>query len=152
MKGLDESLKISLFSIPGTHDSAARDHSLEFVNCQVLDIRSQLEIGVRFFDMRVAAKNGDWVMMHGTFDLGFNFYVDMLRPIYSFLIQYPSECVIMRIKKEGDDDLPNEPFARYYRRNPTMWLLQDGIPTLKECKGRIFALRQGWDAPSGKIR
>jgi len=154
MEGLDESLSISLFSIPGTHDSAARDHSLEFVNCQALNIRSQLEIGVRFFDMRVAVKGKgrDWVMMHGSFDLDFNFYVDMLRPIYDFLSKYPSECVIMRIKKEGSAHLPTEPFVRYSQRNPTMWLLQNRIPTLEECRGKIFALRDEWELESREIR
>jgi len=148
MKYLDGSKKLSLYSIPGTHDSAARDQTILWVNCQELNIFSQLEIGVRFFDMRVAEKNGEWVMMHDTYDLGFKFQRDMLKPIYMFLNAQPSECVIMKIQKAGDGHLPNGLFAKYWGQNPAKWLLQDEVPTLHECRGKIFVLRRYWSAPS----
>jgi len=154
MKGLDGSKKLSVFSIPGTHDSAARGHSLEWVNCQDWSIFSQLKNGVRFFDMRVKLKNEHWVMVHGEYELGFNFEHDMLDPIYRFLDLYPSECIIMRIQRDSGGSVGfNETFAKYVNKKRNRWLLQSNIPTLNMCRGKIFTLTSKWKPPSGiKVR
>lgn len=150
MKGLDGSKKLSMYSIPGTHDSAARGHSIEWVNCQDWNIWTQLINGVRFFDMRVQLKRGQWIMVHGDYVLGFNFEHDMLNPIYRFLEQYPSECIIMRIQRDsGGSSGFNNPFTKFINTMPNRWLLQNNIPTLNQCRGKIFALRNGWAPPSG---
>jgi len=110
--------------------------------------------GVRFFDMRVKLKNEQWVMVHGDYELGFKFERDMLNPIYRFLDLYPSECIIMRIKRDSGGLVGfNEPFAKYINKERNRWLLQNNVPTLNMCRGKIFALREEWQPPSGiKVR
>jgi len=153
MKGLDGSKQLSLFSIPGTHDAAARDHLLEYVNCQTWNINSQLHNGVRFFDMRVQSENDKWIMVHGDFKLGFDFHQDMLKPMYKFLEEYPSECITMRIKRDsGVSDGYSDIFAKYVEEMREKWLLQEEVPTLDMCRGKIFVLRDEWGSSDFNIR
>ena len=53
MKVLPDTLPLSGISIPGTHNSHTHYHALPSVRCQVLDVRTQLENGIRFLDVRV---------------------------------------------------------------------------------------------------
>ncbi len=70
MKNLDDHLLITQITIPGTHDSAAdHDHCDENSACkpvswavvtQAYNIQDQMEMGVRFFDVRLAYnRHGD---------------------------------------------------------------------------------------------
>ena len=60
MKEVSDDYLIKQMSIPGTHDSGAT-HSIFDVagKCQDLRIQSQLNIGVRFFDLRLQLKNDE---------------------------------------------------------------------------------------------
>jgi len=150
MMGLDGSRRLSEYSIPGTHDTAARGHSVEWVNCQDWSIWTQLIHGVRFFDMRIKLKHGKWVMVHGDYELGFDFERDMLNPIYKFLHYFRHECIIMQIQRvSGDQGGITDAFRKYIDKKRYRWLLQDNIPTLNQCRGKIFAVRKYWSPPSG---
>ena len=72
-------------SIPGTHDSGAT-HSIFDVagKCQDLDIETQLEIGVRFFDIRLQQVNDKFNVVHSFVDQGLTFD-NVLKDLNSFL-------------------------------------------------------------------
>lgn len=97
-------------TIPGTHDSATQYVSLSPIfQCQDTDIKTQLENGYRYLDMRLVLKNDNLILKHNfakckkersifstplTLD-------DVLEDIYTFLDKHPSETVIFCAKKEN---------------------------------------------------
>ena len=77
--------------------------------CQDTDIKTQLENGYRYLDMRLVLKNDNLILKHNfakckkersifstplTLD-------DVLEDIYTFLDKHPSETVIFCAKKEN---------------------------------------------------
>lgn len=66
----DETL-LSAMTIPGTHDSCARSN-IPFVRTQYLSISQQLELGIRFFDLRLRRHDDSKLYCyHGGVALGF---------------------------------------------------------------------------------
>ena len=121
MAKIPDNKKIILMNIPGSHDSTAYCmHCLgsKFAKTQSLDIPSQLRIGVRIFDIRVTLDSNsccenteekiencnDMICCHGICNC---FYIEnnkkikltykeVLNQIRDFLIEYPTETVIMK--------------------------------------------------------
>ena len=122
MSKISDNKKLVLINIPGTHDSTAY-----YLNClgscfaqtQYIDITSQLNIGVRKFDIRITKdnsccfwpennKNKNWtesiICCHGICDCFHSengkkinlTYVSVLQQIKNFLNEFPSETVIIK--------------------------------------------------------
>lgn len=54
MSGIDDSMKLSEFTIPGTHDSATEHIMFPYsYSCQNTSVTEQLNAGFRFFDLRL---------------------------------------------------------------------------------------------------
>ena len=70
MSTLDSSLSLGAIAMPGTHDSGAtKDLVLPgTARCQSLTIAEQLDIGVRYFDIRLRRVDGDLHVYHGEAD------------------------------------------------------------------------------------
>lgn len=121
MSKIPDDKKIILINIPGSHDSCAfKMHYFGsiFAKTQNLDIQQQLKIGVRHFDIRVALNNAaccgqlekdqekdiDLICCHGICNCHYIennkkrilTYKDVLNQIKSFLMQYPTEMVIIK--------------------------------------------------------
>lgn len=113
MKYLDDSMLLTDLSIPGTHNSAAGGYSpwesgavgADYAECQVKTVKHQLLSGFRFLDLRIDCDAGDggkykMKIFHG------NFYCCTLQAVMSdvneFLEDHPTECVLIRFKKEED--------------------------------------------------
>ncbi|MCR5490834.1 MAG: phosphatidylinositol-specific phospholipase C [Bacilli bacterium] len=102
MKNLDDSAKLSELSIPGTHDSGAT-HSIGDVagKCQDLTIAQQLNLGVRFLDMRVQLRKDDLHVVHGFVDQNLKFS-DAMNTCGQFLRDNPSEALLISVKEDAD--------------------------------------------------
>ena len=119
MSKIPNKKKLSLLNIPGTHDSTAYNISCLgscFAKTQDIDILTQLNIGVRLFDIRVTKNNSFFsnsnnfnfmnslICCHGIFNCyhsenNKNFYLTyeyVLRIIKNFLEENPSEIVIIK--------------------------------------------------------
>ena len=132
MSKIPDHKKIVLMNIPGTHDSAAFNMFCLgscFAKTQDLDIPQQLRIGVRMFDIRVTIDTGcccntlsekiendtDLICCHGIcncFHVENNSkkkltYKDILTQIREFLIEYPTEGIIMRTDSGRGENLNN---------------------------------------------
>lgn len=110
MEKISDETKLSAMSIPGTHHSATQYVSLSPIfQCQDTDIKTQLENGYRYLDIRLVLKNDNLILKHNfakckkersifstplTLD-------DVLEDIYTFLDKHPSETVIFCAKKEN---------------------------------------------------
>ena len=77
MSRIDDSKKLILMNIPGTHDSAAycmNRISFKCAKTQDLTIKEQLEIGIRDFDIRIfqahedTSQDEDIICCHGICD------------------------------------------------------------------------------------
>ncbi|WP_250278701.1 phosphatidylinositol-specific phospholipase C domain-containing protein [[Clostridium] colinum] len=150
MKYVDGNMKISELSIPGTHDSMAYRSDLSAIDntrTQTMNLRQQLESGIRYIDIRVKDNgNNNFVLHHGPVYLGFSFdYV--LDELHKFLNEYPSESVFMRIKQEqssSSDEKMLQIFSKYYSKyNNLFWKKEDRDtenPTLDEVRGKVVIL------------
>ena len=66
---------------------------------QALSIIEQLEAGIRFLDIRCRHIDNKFAIHHGKIFLGF-FFGDVLNWVQTFLANYQTETVFMRIKPE----------------------------------------------------
>lgn len=146
MGALDENLKLTAFSIPGTHDSGARFESFSGTAiCQNLTIDEQLKAGVRYLDIRCRHLDNNFVIHHGSVYQKINF-TNVLNSCSSFLSQNPSETIIMSVKEEydalGNNRSFEATFNSYFNLNTNLWFVGTTVPTLKTAKGKIVLLRR----------
>jgi 1-phosphatidylinositol phosphodiesterase len=146
MGSLDENLKLTAFSIPGTHDSGARFETFSGTAiCQNLTIDEQLNAGVRYLDIRCRHLDNNFVIHHGSVYQKINF-TNVLNSCSSFLSQNPSETIIMSVKEEYDASGNNRSFEAtfdsYFNINTNLWFIGTTVPTLKTAKGKIVLLRR----------
>lgn len=101
MSKVSDDVNILDLSIPGTHDSGAQ-HSIADVagKCQDLSISSQLEIGVRFLDLRLQLVNDEFRVVHSFVDQDLKFET-VVEDLYSFIKNYNSEFLIISIKEDN---------------------------------------------------
>ena len=113
MGALPDDIKISDMSIPGAHDASTRKVDIgmaPFAQTQYFYISDLLDIGVRYFDLRVCCDdNGVLYMCHGDVDcyncadyrmsLG-----DVLAQMRSFLRDNPSETILLQVKCDRTDN------------------------------------------------
>lgn len=150
MKNIDDSKKINEFNIAGTHDSAAvRSSFVFFTNCQHLDIKDQLNIGVRFLDIRLQYdSDGNFHAVHAKADcysraLKKITFKDILSDCYGFLEEHPSETILMLIKEDDGNagkEFYRSIFETQISKNKTRWFLENRIPSLSEVRGKIVLL------------
>ncbi|MBX2841104.1 MAG: phosphatidylinositol-specific phospholipase C, partial [Flammeovirgaceae bacterium] len=148
MGAINGSLKLSEFSIPGTHDSGARfDHALlsGTAKCQDLTIGDQLEAGTRFLDVRCRHYNNTFTIHHGVVYQNMNFD-DVLNFCYGFLNNNPTETIIMSVKEEHTPENNNRSFEAtfdsYMQANPGKWYVSETMPVLNSVRGKIVLLRR----------
>ena len=143
MSAVPDSTKLSHMSIPGTHD---------IFQCQDASIATQLKYGYRYLDMRLVLEKRSGqetlVLKHNiarckVSDSPFArtlTLADVLKDVYAFLNEHPSETVIMCMKAENSkDDVATMQKALYEMINQASerWYLKNEIPTLGAVRGRI---------------
>lgn len=100
MSNVNDDTRIIDMSIPGTHDSGAT-HSIFDVagKCQDLSIKQQLNVGTRFFDLRLQLVGEEFRIIHGPADQNLKFK-SVLKDLTSFVKEYNTEFLIISIKQE----------------------------------------------------
>ena len=144
-------------TIPGSHDSGAMVEPIAGIaKCQSLTIREQLDIGVRYLDIRLRQIDNALVVHHGVVYQNLNFD-DVLRQVTSFLQANPSEAVAMEVSSEHTPENNTESYEQTFLRyvnNPSyaaFWWRQDHVPTLGEVRGKIVLLRRFSGSAAGGI-
>ena len=144
MSGVSDSLLLSQFSIPGTHETFATV-PIALAMCQTLPVLDQLNAGIRFIDIRCVLNGDSLVIYHGVVPEFQNFGDSVLNMCLLFLQMNPTECIIMSVKKEHKSDDPAtfySVFNSYVLQNPDKWYLGDTIPTLGDVRGKIVLFRR----------
>lgn len=153
MENIPDETKLSSMSIPGTHDSCTQNVDMRYIfQCQDASIATQLKYGYRYLDMRLVLEKRSGqetlVLKHNiarckvsnspfarTLTLA-----DVLKDVYAFLDEHPSETVIMCMKAENSkDDVAAVQKALYKMIDQASerWYLKNEIPTMGAVRGRI---------------
>lgn len=143
MKNVSDDRLITSMSIPGTHDSGAT-HSIFDVagKCQDLDIETQLEIGVRFFDIRLQQVNDKFNVVHSFVDQKLDFE-DVVEDMVDFIEDYPSEFLLVSIKEDANSKNSYKDFQSLLLSylDDKEFCFDSTLPkTLKEARGKIYIL------------
>ena len=156
MGEIDGALRLSEINIPGTHDTATQYiFPSYFLQDQDTSLKSQLENGYRYLDVRVAlSKDGhELVMIHafGQCREGASLlspalrYEDFCDVAESFLKAHPTESLIFCIKPEKESDDTTAVRTLIEERvahEPEVWYTDNTIPTLDEARGKIVLCRR----------
>lgn len=109
MSDLPDSTNLFDILIPGTHDTATSFYTginyVESVRTQTMNIKKQLRIGTRNFDLRPRDYgDGTYPMHHG--DIFLDTHLDtILAPLEEFVKNNPSETLIVNIKPEDKPEI-----------------------------------------------
>ena len=152
MSQLDQNLKVSQLTIPGTHDSATfwlKGAMCDMAQCQSRTFEEQLSAGIRAFDLRYDYDSGKFTMYHG--DTQPFSYVchernsdkelridDVLNKFSTFLKTHSNEFIIINMQRERgtsgkvvDDALQ----AMYKKYN--VYQNRTNYTTISDVKGKI---------------
>ena len=152
MGSLSDDTPLNDIALPGTHDSGAT-HEYKFLGisisgtakCQTLSIAEQLNIGVRFFDIRLRRVKGELQVYHGEVDQELTFD-EVLSACYAFLAENPSEALVICIKEECDASGTNASFdsmvAEKIKEKADFWHTNPTIPKLGAVRGKIVLMRR----------
>jgi len=146
MTGIADNTSLAALSIPGTHDSGARNEPVAgTAKCQDLTIAQQLEAGVRFLDIRCRHIDNGFAIHHGSIYQNLNFN-DVLVACTNFLAAHPKETILMSVKEEYDATNNTRTFEQtfdtYVQQYSNFWSLGVTVPTLGQVRGKIVLLRR----------
>lgn len=145
MKNIEDDVLLNEIVIPGSHDACT--YSMPYLGeTQYLNVKEQLEIGVRYFDIRVNKVKGNYKIYHSiingvTFD-------PILDDLFSFIQNNQSETLILdfqHFKNGADEYVFNKVksiFKNYYIENNTSLTDLEFISTLKlkDARGKAIIL------------
>jgi len=150
MANLRDDLSIADITIPGTHDSAAWDDdnvvdSAYKVIAQTKSINEQLELGIRWFDLRVEVDDDNLIMTHEGHDLGMTLG-NVLEDLKNYGKSHRSEVIMITIKQESSD-LDNSKFAALVRKKIDAngrdhFTLGPTLFNLGEVRGKVVVFRR----------
>ena len=153
MKELSDTASLNSLSIPGTHDSGAL-HSIGDVagKCQTLPIKNQLEIGVRFLDIRLQLVNNKLKLLHSFVDQMTDFE-DVMSDLAEFVRKNDSEFLLVSIKEDADPKGSDKDFAEAVNEillsYPEVCTDQALPNTVGDARGRIHILARYYGAAVG---
>lgn len=152
MSKLSDDIFISEISIPGTHDSCALYEPIApSAKCQNYTISDQLDMGVRFLDIRGVVLANRIGMVHGPIYQS-KYFDDVLNDCYDFLEENPCETIIMSVKEDVTIGNSREKFIslveNYISKNSDRWYTENKIPLLGDVRGRIILFNR-YDGASG---
>lgn len=146
MEGMEDSTRMCKISIPATHDSGSLLGG-KALQTQDMSIEQQLESGIRGFDIRLQAIDGDRLgVFHSTQFQNQTWEDDVLPAFIRFLKENPSEALVVSLKREGGSSedycrLLSASLSREDNRKYFVDIFKADI-TLGSCRGRILFLHR----------
>ncbi|MGV8973767.1 phosphatidylinositol-specific phospholipase C domain-containing protein [Lactococcus lactis] len=154
MTNVNGNLYLSELSIPGSHESCATEGvkipivNKDYGKCQEYSVNEQLNMGVRFLDIRCKSSDdgSNLAIHHGSIYQNLMFG-DVLNQCQNFLRNHPGETILMRIKQEHSsvsDAVFKNAFLSYVSKYPNLFWdnnqkNMDDV-RLKETRGKIVVL------------
>ena len=149
MRWIPDTTSLAALSLPGTHDTMANEYPNfifeKGVVTQSLELRPQLDAGIRVLDIRARHIGNKFMMHHGEYYVEATFD-DVLITAVHFLQGHPTETILMRVKEEHTPENVSRSFAETfeeYRDNPSynqfIWR-GNYTPALGQVRGKIVIL------------
>lgn len=154
MQFVPDNRHVRKLSLPGTHNSMAHYGGDSVMN-QTMRLKTQLESGVRAFDVRLRHINNQLAVHHGLVYQHANF-TDVLTTLSTFLRENPSETVLVRTQQEYQPEGNTRSYAATYqtyieRFAAFIWMGSEADPKLQDVRGKIVFL-QSTDGPNVGLR
>ena len=152
MKSLDDNASLREVNMPGSHDTMALYSIADFAGqCQSLSLKEQLNLGVRFLDIRLKEDHNKLKAVHGFIDQKASF-ASITKTIESFLEKHNDEFIIMSIKEEADASNSNKSFEeclKGYLENE-IYLKDTTLPNkVGDVRGKVLLLSRYADSTIG---
>ncbi|KUJ15449.1 phosphatidylinositol-specific phospholipase [Mollisia scopiformis] len=161
MGGIPDDTLLSDITVPGTHDTCAMSN-IPFVRTQYLNVKQQMEAGLRFLDLRCRVHpDGQLYMYHGGIPINFPKYLkfdDVMQEVFTFFLTHhptPTETVLVSINNDDTAQTPaNTPSIFYqavathiantplYPDGTSRWLTSPTTSTLGLARGKAVLLRR----------
>ena len=142
MAGLDDNTSLREVNMPGSHDTMAL-YSIGNLagQCQSLSLLDQLNLGVRFLDIRLKQDGDELKAVHGFIDQKSNFE-KINETVTKFLQDNPGEFIIMSVKEEADASKPIGSFEDCLKKQiNNKYLLDTSLPSkVGEVRGKVVLL------------
>ena len=152
MKGVSDVTLLRNINMPGSHDTMALYSIADLAGqCQSLSLEDQLNLGVRFLDIRLKEDKNELKAVHGFIDQRASFK-SITNTIETFLKEHPSEMIIMSVKEEADpsnSEISFEDSLKTYLKNNIYYLNQNLPLTLGEARGKVVLLSRYKDSSIG---
>ena len=143
MKGVNDETSLRDINMPGSHDSVSLRSIADVAGqCQSLGLEDQLNLGVRFLDIRLKEVKDKLIGVHGFVDQKIKFE-SIIDTVESFLNKHPSEGIIMSIKEETSSSkstISFEESLKGYLDNE-LYLTDKTLPSkMKDIRGKVVLL------------
>lgn len=143
MKSLPDTSLIRNINMPGSHDTMALRSIGDLAGqCQSLSLSDQLNLGVRFLDIRLKEENNKLKAVHGIVDQRASFE-SITNTVSKFIKDNPSEMIIMSVKDEAAASNSTITFEESLKTYLTedIYYLNNNLPlTLGEVRGKVVLL------------
>ena len=151
MATLSDATPVCKLSIPGTHDSGTsgvRFPMRHYARTQTLDLPSQWDAGIRFFDLRPRLEDGTLRIYHGPADCHLGFQ-EALLILKRKLEEQPTEfCIVMTNSAGGGQEGVDMTMDAIYAIFPTDMLASfNADMTVADMRGRVLFIHR--DHPTG---
>ncbi len=146
MSGIDDEAVINTISIPGSHDTCAFYEPIDnSAKCQEYTVADQLDMGVRFLDLRCLVTGNRISMSHGLALQG-QYLDEILDDCISFLKENPTETIIVSLREETQIKPLEKIFVSMLEglieKDKNMWYTQNALPKLGEVRGKMILLNR----------
>ena len=143
MSQLDDNVSIRNINMPGSHDTMALYSIADLAGqCQSLSLHDQLNLGVRFLDIRLKEDHDKLKAVHGFIDQKVSFET-ITRTIEEFIEKNPSEFIIMSVKEEAESSNSEISFENSLKSylNKDIYLKDTELPNkLGDVRGKVMLL------------
>ena len=143
MKSLDDSTSLRNVNMPGSHDTMALYSIGDLAGqCQSLSLNDQLNIGVRFLDIRLKLDHNELKALHGIVDEKASFK-EITEVVESFLNKNQSEFIIMSVKEEAKASSSSIGFEDALKQyvNKDIYLKERTLPSkVGDVRGKVVLL------------
>ncbi len=148
LKAISDHTFISDINLPGTHNSSAHFVRAGYITqCQNKSIKDQLNMGIRFLDIRLEKEGNTLKAVHSIIDCYKDkkkkeklLLADILADCEEFLKENPSEFIIVCVKKDDgkSDTDTSDAFFKEISKNTSLWHTKNTIPRLCEARGKLI--------------
>lgn len=151
MAELPDSIRLSEMTLGGTHDSGALYGGEKF-QTQSMDLNTQLQVGIRAFDIRlgrnVAPCVGPQLWVVHAESCQRQTFAEVLSTMTRFLREHPREAVVMSLKDDTPDTTPETAADPRFGRLVAA-ALRPFAPFIYDVDAEAD---ETWDPPLGQIR